>query len=156
LPTATPSPGSNSPLELSKFRSIAKRVAETLNASFADDGAKEFLAGLFEAYVAEGESHDCRSWLEQALRRSFLCMDERPAWVGAAHWPFHGGKPMTFVFQRTIGATAQHLPIALGDTVYTFVSKTSVEGGWATVYRLVVTDEEGHRFLPRESDQIVF
>lgn len=99
-------------------------VAETRSASVEEEGAEEFVNGLYREYVAQGSPKNTSKWLSERLENAFLCLNEQPVWVGEPAWAYHQGQPMVFLHQVHVSPSAQHIKgkMSLGDTVHVFGS----------------------------------
>jgi len=129
------------------FWGAAMGIAEKLSASM-EEGADDFVKGLYGEYVAQGSPKNKKKWLSERLRNEFLCLNEKPVWVGEPAWAYHQGQPMVFLHQVLVSPSAQHIKekMSLGDTVYVFGSRHRLERPgeeWSVVYRTVVQTFEG-------------
>lgn len=131
------------------FWGAAMGVAQKQSASMEADGAEEFARSLYDDYVEQGAPKNKKKWLSERLKSEFLCLKEKPVWVGEPAWLYHQGRPMAFLHQFLISPSALHLgeKMSLGDTVYVFGSKhiveKSKESGWTVIYRIAVQTFEG-------------
>lgn len=132
------------------FWGAAMEVAEKLSASIEAEGAEAFARNLYDAYVEQGAPKNKKKWLSDRLENEFLCLNERPKWIGEPSWLYHQEKPMVFLNQFSVAVSAQHLKekISLGDTIFVFGSRHSLDDetgtGWTVVYRTVAQDFEGN------------
>lgn len=128
------------------FWGVAMTVAEALSASVEE----EFVTGLFGEYLAQGAPKNGRKWLSARLEDAFVCLHERPVWIGEPAWAYHQGQPMVFLHQVHVPPSAQHIKgkMALGDTVYLFGSHHRLQRGTeqirSDVYRTVMQTLEGN------------
>lgn len=131
------------------FWGVAMRVAQKQSASMEADGAEDFARMLYDDYIKQGAQKNKKKWLSERLENEFLCLSEKPVWVGEPAWLYHQGKPMVFLHQFSISSSAQHLreKMPLGDTIYVFGSnhiiKKSKERDLTVVYRTAVQTFEG-------------
>lgn len=131
------------------FWGTAMTVAEKKSASMEDESAEDFARKLYEEYVAQGAPKNKKKWLTERLDNEFLCMKDKPVWVGEPAWLYHQGHPMVFLHQFLVPPTAQHIKekISLGETVYVFGAKHLVKRPtgdiWTDIYRMAVQTYEG-------------
>ncbi|MET0551243.1 MAG: hypothetical protein ABW002_18455 [Xanthomonas sp.] len=128
------------------FWGVAMTVAEAQSASVE----QEFASGLYGEYLAHGSPKNSRKWLSTRLENAFVCLHEKPVWIGEPAWAYHQGQPMVFLHQVHVPPSAQHIKekMALGDTVYLFGSNHRLQRATgeirSDVYRTVVQTLEGH------------
>lgn len=60
---------------------------------------------LEEAGAREGA--ELREWLRDSLQNRFRCLDQKPDWLHAPHWPIVKGQPLVFVGQLDAGTLLQ-------------------------------------------------
>ena len=131
------------------FWGAAMSVAEKKSASMAEENAEDFARALYEEYVAQGAPKNKKKWITERLDSEFLCLKEKPVWVGEPAWLYHQGQPMVFLHQFSVSPSAQHIKerISLGETVYVFGSKHLVKRPtgdiWTDIYRPAVQTYEG-------------
>jgi len=83
------------------FEAAANRIAEKeLSASLTEDRDRQFISGLYRAYLEADSPQPTDAWLRDRLRLAFVSAVEAPKWVERRPiWPFLGGRPMSFVRQ---------------------------------------------------------
>jgi hypothetical protein len=68
-----------------------------------------------EAFFSEkvrgfsGDRQEVLDQVRQSLRTWFRAVDQYPAWLQEAEWPFSGGRPMIFVGQIDVPAATRML-----------------------------------------------
>lgn len=135
------------------FWSAAMEIAEKQSASMETEGAEDFARELYDEYVEQGAPKNKKKWLAGRLENEFLCLNEKPEWVGESAWLYHQGKPMVFLHQFLVSPSAQHIKekISLGDTIYVFglkhILKRSPDDSWTLIYRTAVQTFEGETAL---------
>lgn len=112
------------------FWGAAMAVAEKKSASMEADGAEDFARLLYDEYVEQGAPKNKKKWLAERLENEFLCLKERPVWVGEPAWLYHQGQPMVFLHQFSVSPSAQHIKekISLGDTVTCLAQNIASKG----------------------------
>lgn len=131
------------------FWGAAMTAAEKKSASMEEECAEDFARTLYDEYVEQGSPKNKKKWLTERLDGEFLCLKEKPVWVGEPAWLYHQGRPMVFLHQFSVSPSAQHIKerISLGETVYVFGSKSLVTRPtgdiWTDIYRMAVQTYEG-------------
>jgi len=128
-------------LERAQFGGTVQVVAEDeLNASTSMDEDNRFVQKLYEEYLAAGKPKNKKAWIRQQLENHFTCIGKRPEWVESLvpRWPFHDGKPMTFIGQIDVPNDAPKEKVYPGTVVYVFgVRKQGADGKSTMVYDVI-------------------
>jgi len=133
-------------MERLKFGGKVQRVAEEdLAASFSELSEPNLMAlsdRLYANYEKAGSPRNWRQWIKEQLEPMFICVDERPNWVGnTPMWAFLNDKPMVFIKQVNVGnGNVENSAIAPNVVLYLFGIRVVNEHGWSMEYRVLEDD----------------
>lgn len=86
--------------------------------------SEEYFRALTERYVGPPETFE--HWLDHQIKDSFRSLTKTPEWLQGPEWPFHNGKPMTFVGQIDV-RRAPVTVLSYDATFYVFWDTASGE-----------------------------
>ena len=128
-------------LERAQFGGTVQEIAEDeLAASTSMDEDNSFVQKLYEEYLAAGKPKNKKAWIREQLKQHFACVGKKPEWVESLvpMWPFHDGKPMTFIGQIDVPNDAPKEKVYPGTVVYVFgVRKQGPDGKSKMVYEVI-------------------
>lgn len=85
-------------------------------APFSSVESENYFCELLKDY--SGDKNEVKRYFEDAIKRDFQIMKEKPRWIQEGDWQFHRGKPMIFVGQ--LDATIKQDGVSYGISFYVF------------------------------------
>jgi hypothetical protein len=122
-----------------QFGGTVQQIAEELGASMSKDQDRRFMEKLHEDFLAAGKPKNRKAWIREQLNKCFVYVDKRPEWVESLVplWPFHDGKPMTFIGQIDVPENAPKSNVFPGTVVYVFGVRKEGSEGSEMVYEVI-------------------
>ena len=78
----------------------ALKILYSLGREFSFDPLSSVESEKYFIKLLKGfDGSDLTEWLRNAVRKDFLFIEKKPAWIQGSEWQFSDGKPMMFVGQ---------------------------------------------------------